>query len=239
MRDVSYSRALMTLRRDPVVSLVVLILLVPLAGCGGDDDGEADKKAKPVDGTFVSKVDGTQAFVSVVAAPPAKGQDKRVVTVFACDAKSLCEEFAGSASGNSFTLRSAGEKGQAKGTLSADAASGTVEPPDGKTLRYKAPQATATSGLYDLTVSTRGKLRGASAAGVALKGNVKLPPPGSGSLKLADGKRLKFAVVAGPRKSVRLRPGQVRLIVLPNRQLRGAGRSRKGGKSTFLIRSTK
>jgi hypothetical protein len=228
----------MSLRRDPVASLVVLVLLVPLAGCG-DDDGEADKKAKPVDGTFVSKVDGTQAFVSVVAAPPAKGQDKRVVTVFACDAKRLCEEFAGSASGNSFTLGSAGEKGQAKGTLSAEAASGMIEPPDGKTLRYKAPQATATSGLYDLTVSTRGGLRGASAAGVALKGNVKLPPPGSGSLKLADGKRVKFAVVGGPRKTVGVRPGQVRLIVLPDRQLRGAGRSREGGKSTFLIRSTK
>ena len=220
-------------------SFVVLFSLGVLAGCGGDD-GEGDKKqAKPVAGTFVSKVDGSEAFVSVVAAPPAKGQEKRVVTVFACDAKSVCEEFAGSSGANSLTLGAGGEKGEAKVKLSADAATGTIESEGAKAIRYNAPQATAASGLYDLTVSARGKLSGASAAGVALKGEVELPPPGAGSIKLADGKRIKFNTVAGKGASVQLRPGQVRLIVLPDRRLRGVGRSRGGGKPTFFIRTPK
>jgi hypothetical protein len=226
-------------RRGFRLSLAALLLLAPLAGCGGDDDEEGEKKAKPVAGTFVSKVQGSEAFVSVVAAPPAKGQDKRVITVFACDAKNLCELFAGSAAGNDFTLKPAGGEGEAKGELTAKAASGTIEPPEGESLDYKAVQATATSGLYDLSITRDGKLRGASATGVALRGNVELPPPGRGTLKLADGKRLKLEVVEASGDGPQLRPGQVRLIVLPDRQLRGAGKSRGRGEPAFFVRSTK
>ena len=216
---------------------MVLLLLAPLAGCGGDDD-EGEKKVKPVAGTFVSKVQGSKAFVSVVAAPRAKGQDKRAITVFVCDAERLCEAFAASAAANDFTATSGGDGGEAKGKLSAKAASGTIEPPEGETLRYKAVQAPATSGLYDLTISRDGKLKGASAAGVALKGNLELPPPGTGTLKLADGKRVKLDVVKSS-GDLRLRPGQVRLIVLPDRQLRGAGKGRGGGERAFFVRSSK
>jgi hypothetical protein len=219
----------------------VLLLLLPaaLAGCGGDDDEEGEKKAKPVAGTFVSKVQGSEAFVSVVAAPPAKGQDKRVISVFACDAKDLCELYSGSAAANDFTVKPAGGEGEAKGELTAKAASGTIAPPDGESLDYKAVQATATSGLYDLTVTRDGKLRGASATGVALKGNVELPPPGSGTLRLADGKRVKFDVAESSGDVPGLRPGQVRLIVLPDRRLRGAGKGRDGGEAAFFVRSSK
>jgi hypothetical protein len=219
------------------LSFAALLLLAPLAGCGGDDDQNGEREAKPVAGTFVSKVQGSEAFVSVVAAPRTKGQDKRVITVFACDAKNLCELFSGSAAANSFTAKPAGGEGEAKGELSPKAASGTIEPPDGDTLEYKAVQATATSGLYDLTVSRDGKVRGASAAGVALRGNIELPPPGSGSLRLADGKRLRFDVAESSGDVAGLRPGQLRLIVLPDRQLRGAGKSRAGGGAAFFVRS--
>jgi hypothetical protein len=226
-------------RRGFWLSLAVLLPLTALAGCGGDDEEEGEKKAKPVAGTFVSKVQGSDAVVSVVAAPPAKGQDKRVISVFACDAKNVCELFAGSAAGNDFTLKPAGGEGQAEGKLSAKQASGTIEPPDGETLEYKAVQATATSGVYDLTVTRDGKLRGASATGVALRGNVELPPPGTGALRLADGKRLKLQVAAAPGDAAQLRPGQVRLIVLPDRQVRGAGKGRGGGEAAFFVRSSK
>jgi hypothetical protein len=226
-------------RRGLRLSVTALLLLAPLAGCGGDDEDEGEKKTKPVAGTFVSKAQGSDAFVSVVAGPPAKGQSKRVITVFACDAKRVCELYSGSAAANSFTARPAGGEGEAKGELSSKVASGTIEPPDGETLEYKAGQATATSGLYDLTVTRTGRLRGASATGVALTGSVKLPPPGTGSLKLADGKRLKLAVAESPGDIAGLRPGQVRLIVLPDRRLRGAGKSRGGGKAAFLVRSPK
>jgi hypothetical protein len=216
---------------------VVVLVLTALAACGGDDDDgdEAEKKAKPVAGSFVGKVSKTKASVAVVVSPPAKGQDEREVTVFVCDARRLCEWFSGSATGRGFVAKSG--DAQAKGRLSGKTATGTVELPDGETVRYKVGAAPATAGLYDLTVSAAGKLRGASAAGVALKGEATLPPPGSGNLKLADGTRLKFEVTKGSAEdAAQLRAGQVRLIVLPDGQLRGAGQTRRGG-SDFFIRS--
>ena len=226
-------------RRGFKLLLAALLLLAPLAGCGGDDDGdeEADRKVKPVAGTFVSKAEGSEAFVSVVAEPRAKGQDKRAITVFVCDADKLCQTFAASAAANDFTATAGDGGGEAKGELSAKTASGTIEPPEGETIRFKAAAAPATAGLYDLTVSRDGKLKGASAAGVALKGTLELPPPGAGNLRLADGRRVKLELLEGSAEISGLRPGQVRLIVLPDRQLRGAGMSRGAGEAAFFVRS--
>jgi hypothetical protein len=219
-------------------SLVLVLLLTPLAGCGDDDDDDAEKKAKPVAGTFVGKVRGTEAFVAVVASPSAKGQAKRAVTVYACDARRLCEWFSGSSSGNRFTATAEGGEQRAKGRLTGKAATGTIELAVGDTAQYNAGSARATAGLYELTVSRRGKLEGASAAGVGLRGKSSLPRPGRGTLKLADGRRLKFEVTrSSTGDGLRLKAGQVRVIVLPNGQLRGAGKSRPGG-SNFFIRSS-
>jgi hypothetical protein len=229
------------------VSIVaVLLLLASLVGCGDDDGGDgdgdddkSDQAGKPVAGTFVGKVRTTDAFVSVVAAPVVKGQDKREITVFVCDAKRLCESFTGSASGNGFVAAAAGGEGEAKGKLSAKAATGSIELPDGKTVRYKAGQATATAGLYELTVSANGKIRGASASGVGLTGKSTLPEPGTGSLKLADGKRVKFDATENSADNPSgMRAGQVRLIVTPDYKLSGAGRSAGGGDVNFFIRSS-
>lgn len=220
-----------------LISFVVVLLLTPLAGCGGDDgdDGEVQKKAKPVAGTFVGKVPKTQAFVSVVASPLVKGQDKRDVTVFVCDARRLCDWFSGSAAGNDFVAAAEEGDREAKGKLSRRAATGSIALPDGKVVRYVATAATATAGLYDLTVSSNGKLRGASAAGVGLTGKSTLEDRGTGTLKLADGKRLEFVVTRSSADDpVRLRAGQVRLIVLPDHQLRGAGKSSRGGSDVFI-----
>jgi hypothetical protein len=220
------------------ISLVVVLLLTPLAGCGGDDD-EDEKEAKPVEGTFVGEVRGTQAFLAVVAAPPRKGQDRRDVTVYVCDASRLCEWFTGSATGNDFVAKSADDDAEARGRLSGKTATGTIEPRDGETVRYEIGPARATAGLYDLTVSSRGKIRGASAAGVALTGESTLPEPGSGTLKLADGSRLKFDVTRGSAAGLGLRDGQIRLIVLGRDQLRGAGRIAGGEEEGFFLRSSK
>src|SRR5918999_715647 len=138
-------------------------------------------------------------------------------------------------------LAGCGGDGEARGELTRKAATGTMELADGKTLRYEAEGATATAGLYDLTVSASGKLTGASATGVGLTGKSTIPKPGTGSLKLADGKRLKLDVTrSSARGSVRLEAGQVRVIVLSDHELRGAARSRRtegGGHSDFFIRS--
>jgi hypothetical protein len=231
------------MRAIRTISISAVLLLTALAGCGGDgDDPEGvEKKATPLEGTFVGKAEGDDAFVAVVASPVARGHERRELTVYACDAKRLCEWFSGSAAGNSFRVGSERGDGEASGELTRKAATGSIELSDGKTLRYEAEGATAAAGLYDLTVTSRGKLTGASATGVGLTGKSTIPEPGDGSLKLADGKRLKLDVTkSSVRGSVPLRAGQVLAIVLPDHQLRGAARSRRtagGGDSDFFIRA--
>jgi hypothetical protein len=226
------------------LSFTAVLLVTVLGACGDDDDGDdgqVDDKTKPVAGTFVGRVPKTEAFVSVVAAPPAQGQDKRAVTVLVCDAKSLCEGYSGAATGNDFVASGDGDE-KAKGKLSEKSAAGSIELPNGEMVRYEAGPATATAGVYELSVSSSGKLSGASATGVGLSGKSPVPDSGTGTLELADGKRLKFEVITS-RASDRLplRPGEVRLIVLPDYQLRGAGKSRRtsrGSDPDFFIRST-
>jgi hypothetical protein len=222
-----------------VSSAGVVLLLASATGCGDDDeDNDRENRPEPVAGTFVGKVRDSEAFVAVVAAPPAKGEDRRDVTAFVCDGKELCALFGGSSASNSYTAKSSDGDGETKGRLSGKAATGTVDVPDADTGRYSASDATATAGLYDLTVSAKGKVTGASAAGVGLTGSVTLPPPGDGRLKLADRSRLRFTVTEAPAADAAgLRAGQLRLIVLPNGEVRGAGRSRGDDGVTFFVRS--
>lgn len=227
-------RALLT------ISAAVLVGLAALAGCGDDDDddGTQENEAKLVEGTFVGKTQGRKAFVAVVAAPAAKGKRRRDVTVFVCDGKTVCEWLSGSANGNAFTAASEDDV-RAKGNLTGKAARGNIALSGGEALRFAASPAAATAGLYSLTVSRNGKITGASAAGVGLTGKSTLPEPGPGTLKLADGTRLKFVASENSGDAIRLAAGELRLIVIPGRQLRGAGRSRGGepGASDFLMRS--
>jgi hypothetical protein len=230
------------MRAVRTISASALLLVAALAGCGGGgDDREGVREVKPLEGTFVGKAESKDAFVAVVASPAARGKERRELTLYACDARRLCEWFSGSAAGNSFRVGAERADGEASGELTRRAATGTIELSDGKTLRYKAERATASAGLYDLTVSSSGKLTGASATGVGLTGKSTIPKPGDGLLKLADGKRLKVDVTRSSASgSLPLRAGQVRVIVLPDHELRGAARSRGtagGGHSDFFIRS--
>lgn len=217
---------------------VVLLVVAPLTGCGGDD--EETPAEKPVDGMFVGKVAGTDAFVAVVSA--AAGKDKREARVYVSDGSKLSESFAGSVQRNSFSATSDDEDAKAEGKLSNDSVTGTVKLPDGKTARYVAGRATATAGLYELTVSRKGALTGASAAGVGLTSKSKLRAPGRGALKFADGKRRKFVVTpASGADPGRVRAGEVRLIVLPDGAMSGAGVREGGatdGEPDFFIASS-
>ena len=228
------------MRAVGTVSTVVALLLTALAACGGDsDDGDRVNEITPLDGTFVGKVDRTGELVAVVVSPVVRGEKRRETAVYFCDGKRLCEWFSGSATGRDFKAR-AGD-GEATGELTRKAASGTIELSAGRTVRYEAERATAAAGLYDLTVTSSGELSGVSAAGVGLKGRSTIPKAGSGSLKLADGERLKLDVTRSSEGgSVPLRDGQVRVIVLPNHQLSGVARSRRtsnGSSVDFFIRS--
>jgi hypothetical protein len=217
-----------------------LLLLAAVAGCGDDDDGDqVEREPRPVDGTYVGRVPKSDTFVSVVADPASKGQERRAVTVYACDASRRCELFSGMATGNEFSASAVGGEGKADGKLTRGSASGSIELRGGESVSYKAGRATAAAGVYNLTVSANGRIRGASAAGVALTGTSTLPEPGRGTLRLADGSRLKFRTTRTSAEIARLEAGELRLIVLSNGQLRGVGKTsaEDGDQLVFFVRS--
>ena len=215
-------------------------LILTLAGCGGGGGDERNAAQKAVDGTFVGKVKGTDAFVAVVAEPAAAGnQAKRELSVYVTDGRRLSEWFPGALSKNSFTATSADDDAEVKGELEGTKVTGTVKLPSGKTVEYEAVPATGAAGLYDLSVTAKGKLSGASAAGIGLKGETPFSN-GTGTLKLADGQRKKFEVTRDAAdNAASLRAGQLLMIVLGGGELSGAGKGRAGdeGDPAFFIRS--
>lgn len=233
--------------------VLVALLLVPLTGCHNSDspeDGEAEQPVEveeaveaedAVAGSFVGSVSGTRAFVAVVAAPAADEKGPRDVEVYVSDGRRLSEWFSGSISNNSFVARSDEGDTEARGKLSGDSVTGTVELPGGKSVRFEAGPPSGPAGLYDLTISSDGDLSGSSRAGLGVKGEIPLRERGTGMLRLVDGQRLTFAISRNaPSDLIRLQAGQVRLIVLPGGEVRGAGKSRpstNSGDSSFFIRS--
>jgi len=230
----------------------VVLLLTALVGCTGDDRPEGDRPAakktgqaaeadKPVIGSFVGKVSGTKAFVAVVAAAAQEGQDDGAVQIYISDGRGLSEWFSGSITDGGFAAESDDGDAETEGTLTGDSVTGTVMLPGGKTGEFEASPPSGAAGLYELTVSSSGELTGASAAGLFVKGEIKLRKGGTGMLRLVDGTRLKFALTQKRAGNLaHLRAGQVRLIVLPDGTLRGAARARPAdaGDFWFFMRST-
>ena len=234
--------------RISALSTAVALLLTALAGCSGDDDERPDgKKAdQAVEagnaffGSFVGKVSGTDAFVAVVAAPAEAGRDSGSVQIFVSDGRDLSEWFTGPISEGGFVAQSDDGDAETEGKLNGDSVTGTVVLPGGKKGRYEAGPPSGAAGLYELTVSSGGEVSGASAAGLALQGDITLGRRGTGLIKMVDGKRLKLALTRKPADALaHLRAGQVRLIVLSDGELRGVakGRSSSDGRFGFFIRS--
>lgn len=219
------------------LSCLAVLLVAPLAGCGGEDRAAEQGKSKPLDGTFLGKVTGTKALVAVVAAPPAGKEKRQDVTIYLSDGNKLSEWLAGPVERNSFTAATDDRDAQVKGELNGNSVKGTITLPDGKTVRYEASRAAGAAGLYDLTVSPKGRISGASATGIGLTGKTPLEADGTGTLKLADGTRHKFDVTGNIADSeLELRSGELRVIVLGDGELRGAGRAR--GSEGFFISSS-
>ena len=227
----------------------VVLLLTPLAACSGDDSPggddsprgtEAEEAEDAVVGSFVGEVPGTEAFVAVVAAPAPGGKDS-AVQIYLSDGRRLSEWFSGPVSDSRFVAESDDGDAEIEGELSGDSVTGNVElPGGGRTVEYEASPPSGGAGLYELSVSAAGELSGASAAGLAVTGEIPLGKRGTGVLRLVDGKRLEFAVTRKRAGDLaHLRAGQVRLIVLPGGELRGAGKTRPSGSggSGFFIRS--
>ena len=214
------------------VSCLAVVLLALVAGCGGEDRPSEQGKSKPLDGTFLGKVTGTNALVAVVAAPPTGKEKRQDVTIYLSDGSKLSERLAGPVERNSFAAATDDRDAEVKGELNGNSVKGTITLTDGKKVRYEASRATGAAGLYDLTVSPKGKISGASATGIGLTGKTALEADGTGILKLADGTRHKFDVT-GTAGDLELRSGELRVIVLGDGELRGAGRAR-GSDGFFL-----
>jgi hypothetical protein len=233
-------RNYMVKRTRTWVSLAAaLALFAPLPACGGDDEREDDGAQRPVDGTFVGKLSGSDTLIAVVAPPPPEGKDAREATIYVSDGSKLSESFPGPIDRNSFSAKA--EDAEAEGALAGDAVKGTIKLPEGEPADYEARRATGAAGLYLLEVSRKGTLSGASAAGIGLTSKSKLAVPGRGSLKFADGKRRRFRVTAAPgAEPGRIRSGEVRLIVLPDGAMSGAGARQAGAEEPeFFLRSAK
>ena len=211
-----------------------VLVMAPLAGCGGEERAAQKPTTKPFDGTFLGKVTGTNALVAVVAAPAAGKQERQAVLIYLSDGSKLSEWLASPVERNTFAAASDDRDAEVKGELNGNSVKGTVRLPDGKEVRYEARKATGAAGLYQLTVSPKGKLTGASATGIGLTGKTALVADGSGTIKLADGTRHKFDVTGNAAGSdLQLQSGQLRLIVRGDGELRGAGRAR--GSEGFFV----
>jgi hypothetical protein len=255
------TKILQTVRRAPIwawaiVGMVLVVVslsllaIVGILGGGETADGDAGNTGKtanpsraqtPIDGSFVGKLAGTNALVSVVIAPAADDETRRNVQLFVADGRRLSEWLSGSITDNTFAAKSADGDAEAEGNVSDESIKGSVELPNGKTIRYAATRPGGAAGLYDLTVSRAGKLSGASAAGLALKGQVEAQGRGTGVLKLADGTRLKLVLTPASASDVAgLKAGRIRVIILSADEIAGAGTRRPNatdGDSGFFIRS--
>jgi hypothetical protein len=215
--------------------MAIVLLFAALAGCSGDDDDrpEGTNAEQPVEaddavvGSFVGEVSGTQAFVAVVAAPPEAGKDSAAVQIYIYDGRGLSEWFSAPISDGGFVAQSDDGDAETEGKLSADSVTGTVVLPGGKAGRYEASPPSGGAGLYELTVSSGGELSGASAAGLAVKGEITLGRRGTGMVRLVDGKHLELVLTRKRAGDLaHLRAGQVRLIVLSDGELRGVAKAR-------------
>jgi hypothetical protein len=175
----------------------LLGVLVPvacaLAACGG-----AETENRPlVTGSFVAAIPHTRLYVAVVAAEPADGRAERPLRVYVCDHKTVNEWFPGSG-GNDFELSSESGKWRVRATLEPGAATGTIERPEGGSLRFRAEPATGIAGLYENRLFPDGRIRGSTETGARLEGRLSDEPDASGRFRATgiyigtDGERVPY-----------------------------------------------
>jgi hypothetical protein len=114
--------------------LVVIVFLasVLLTACGG---------ASAASGSFAGRVDGSDAFISIVAHKNGK------VTAYVCDGAIISEWFKGDLNGSSIDLTNA-NGAHLTADLSADSTNGTFTPSGGSALNFTTSAVTQPAGLY-------------------------------------------------------------------------------------------
>ena len=170
--------------------------------------------------------------------PCRSGDGSGAGEVYVSDGETLGERYVGTVSDLTFVATTADGR-EARGRLRNGGLRGTVELRGGKRVKFVASPPSGAAGFYDVKVSARGDVTGSSAAGLGITGELALGEGKTGTLELVDGKRVELAVtseaVGDP-----FRAAEVRVIVLPGGQLKGAGKGRPAagdGEPNLFIRS--
>jgi hypothetical protein len=112
--------------------VVALLAGLTMAGCSFE---------RPVVGDFVGSLDGTDAFVSVVAFPDGH------VLAYICDGRTMAEWLRGQIVKTDVAVAS-GIGGTLLARLEGHRAEGSLQLPDGRVLRFTTALAEAEAGLY-------------------------------------------------------------------------------------------
>ena len=162
----------MNYKRIPPLLGLAISLIVLLLACGG--------AAEPISGVFAGKVDGSDAFVSVVL------HTDGTVTAYVCDSVGIAEWFKGSAGADTLDLTNAGGA-NITADLSADSFSGIFTPASGSALNFTVFFVNEPAGLYRLEETKDGAeyvtgwivLPDGEARGLTRGGGGLQPPPSS------------------------------------------------------------
>ena len=238
--------ALFRATRMGAATLLAVALALLLAGCGGGGGGQQEGEApeeeaeQPVAGSFVGEVSGFEGdpeevpFVAVVVAEAQEGA--REVRAYLCDGESINEWFTGTAEGNDLDLTSEGEA-RLEGSLTPEAATGTITLEDGASFDFTADLATGIAGLYNVNLLPDGQVTGTSETGGRLEGQLADEP------QLGPQGQLEFYPVTitvtapdGEEREIEHffdsnEPGEARWIILPDGSAKGAKKTAATGSS--------
>jgi hypothetical protein len=229
--------------RMMAMGLVLVLALWIIAGCGGSggeyggSPQQEQKAAPPVTGSFVGEAPDEEAFVTIVAAGPEEEGQERDVRAYLCDGEGVTEWFTGRADGNELDLTSEGDA-RLEGNLSTEASTGTITLGDDRTLTYTAELARGVAGLYNVTISEEGRVRGTSETGGLLEGQLgEEEDPGdeevrpiSGTFISAEGQEVGFEELGREPD-----PDEYRWIVLEDGEAKGAKKGARTGSTSGYI----
>jgi serine/threonine-protein kinase len=115
------------------IAILILLASLLLAACGG--------AAQPISGSFVGKVDGSDAFIAIVL------HTNGEVTAYVCDSAIISEWFKGSVTGSSLDLTNA-SGARLTADLAADSFNGTFTLAGGSALNFSVTEEDQPAGLY-------------------------------------------------------------------------------------------
>lgn len=220
--------------RRLLVAAAATALALTAGGCGS---GDTPAKVPAAAGTFVAEVADPAVSVAVVARPAEAGAEREIRAIVYGEAgNGIEEQFTGAAAGNDYDLTA--ESGATlKGSITADAATGTIVLADRTSIEFRAAPATGAAGWYSIA-RLGDTVTGTSLAGEGgtLEGRFTptLAGPGmytlTGTVRPATGSPMPFeSPFLIPATPLPLEQAQVAVIVSQDGTVRGGAKQRKTG----------